>query len=341
MKVVPLGTFGNQVNPILAQAQAAPAPLSNIRTLAPQQGRFVNMGNSPAYTDAIFNQQIFRDDRLQQNALQAEALRQKNALALEGVRQNNALALSKNNFGQDKELTKMKFSHDQELANIRNDNMVSLEGLRNSNNIELQSLGKKFEIEQRQLREAFDIERARIREQFTRDENDRVYEREMASLEQREKEAQIRWENNLKKELEMRKAYRNEERDAGRETTRRDMQAFIPVYRQGLEDYDGWFRGNDKNQFEEERINAYMEIKHPGVDINALNADQANLLKVSVDRAVADRQAKIENMMSSMIRNPIPGFEDELTELQNSKKAKLDKIAEIDKQIIELSQPQP
>lgn len=300
MQVVPIGSFGNQVNPLLAQNQAMGVPLGNVKTLAPQQGRLVDLGKSPAMLDAQFNQQIYRDDRLAQNALQAEAQRQKNALEVEGVRSRQALG----------------------LEDVKQSNALIREGKRFDNNIELE-----------EIKEGFALERDKANKQFEIDENDRNYKRTLDDINRREREAQQRWENNLKKEIEMRKASREEESTRERETLREDMQGFIPLYRKGLSDFENWFQENGKNEFQADLQNSYMAINHPGMSMNALTLSQANRMEVIVDRGVNDKQAKIEQFMQAMIRNPIPGFETELMERQRRLKDMQEEMDQIDAQI--------
>jgi len=300
MQAIPIGNFGNQVNPLLAQNQAMGVPLGNVKTLAPQQGRLVDLGKSPAMLDAQFNQQIYRDDRLQQNALQSEALKQRNALALEGVRSKSAI----------------------DLEGLKQGNSLIREDKRFDNNLELEKVKK-----------GFALERDKAARQFEIDENDRNYKRSLDDIDRREKEAQQRWENNLKKEIEMRKASRTGERDEEREIQRQDMQGFVPLYRKGLSDFEEWFQENGKNEFQSDLQNSYMAINHPGVSMNALTPDQANKMSIIVDKGVTDKQAKIEMFMQAMIRNPIPGFETELMERQRSLKEKQSEMEKIDAEI--------
>lgn len=300
MQAIPIGNFGNQVNPLLAQNQAMGVPLGNVKTLAPQQGRLVDLGKSPAMLDAQFNQQIYRDDRLQQNALQSEALKQRNALALEGVRSKSAI----------------------DLEGLKQGNSLIREDKRFDNNLELEKVKK-----------GFALERDKAARQFEIDENDRNYKRSLDDIDRREKEAQQRWENNLKKEIEMRRASRTGERDEEREIQRQDMQGFVPLYRKGLSDFEEWFQENGKNEFQSDLQNSYMAINHPGVSMNALTPDQANKMSIIVDKGVTDKQAKIEMFMQAMIRNPIPGFETELMERQRSLKEKQSEMEKIDAEI--------
>lgn len=306
MQAIPIGNFGNQVNPLLAQNQAMGVPLGNVRTLAPQQGRLVDLGKSPAMLDAQFNQQIYRDDRLQQNALQSEALKQKNALAVEGVRSQSA---------------------------------IDLEGLKQGNSLIRED--KRFEknLELEKVKKGFALERDKAAQQFEIDENDRNYRRSLDDINRREREAQQRWENNLKKEIEMRKASRTGERNEEREIQREDMQGFIPLYRKGLSDFEEWFQENGKNEFQSDLQNSYMAINHPGMSINALTPDQANKMSIIVDRGVGDKQAKVEQFMQAMIRNPIPGFETELMERQRTLKNKQEEMDKIDAEIKQRKMP--
>ena len=111
-------------------------PLGNVRTLAPQQGRLVDLGKSPAMLDAQFNQQIYRDDRLQQNALQSEALKQKNALAVEGVRSQSAI----------------------DLEGLKQGNSLIREDKRFEKNLELEKVKKGFALERDKAAQQFEID---------------------------------------------------------------------------------------------------------------------------------------------------------------------------------------
>ena len=321
MKLVPLQTFGNQVNPLLAQRQAMGQPLGTPRIIQGQKGQMLDMGKSPEYLNAMFNQQIFRDDRLAQNQIQLEGLKQRNALAaneqkfgfdkeIEGMRNENALAQNRQRFGFNKE-----------IEGMRNDNNIKLEGLRNSNSIELQKVGQAFDIEQRKIREAFDIQRAQIREQFMRDENDRNFKREMDNLNKREEAAQQRWENNLKKEIAMREASEKRRYDADAKRQKEMLTPFIPVYQKGLRDFNAWFMGANngsktKEQFREDLIAVY-KAKNPSENPDKLQGqaaqDATNKMRLLVNEAEMAEQKRIEAMMGAMLRNPIPGMETEFT----------------------------
>lgn len=301
MNLVPVQTFGNQVNPLLAQRQAMGQPLGTPRILQAQQGRLVDMGKSPEYLDAMFNQQIFRDDRINQNQIN-----------LEGLKQRNALAANQQKFGFDKDV----------------------EGLRSSNNRELQK-----------IKEAFEIERSTIRENFARDENDRVYQRDMEDLDRREKAAQLRFENNLKKELTMREA--SESRRAEAETARQKelMTPFIPGYQKGLNDFNAWFRGVDngsptKRQFRDSRIQAYKarngdpndSTKYPTPEERRAANTTMNLF---IDRAEQDKEKQIADFHRYMIANPIPGMETIVTQLKDNYKSLDDRERELQEQLLQ------
>ena len=162
MQAIPIGNFGNQVNPLLAQNQAMGVPLGNVKTLAPQQGRLVDLGKSPAMLDAQFNQQIYRDDRLEQNALNREQISHSNALDRLSV--ENDFRMDQLRQGNEYQLGQMdkKIAQENTMFGITKEHQLAMEGLRKSTNLEVQSQANLFQENMAQITRDFQIEREEL-----------------------------------------------------------------------------------------------------------------------------------------------------------------------------------
>ena len=208
MQVVPLGSFGNQINPLLAQNQAMGVPLGNVQTLAPQQGRLVDLGKSPAMIDAQFNQQIYRDDRLNQNALELEKNSNQNALnrlsvendfRMDQIKEGNANALTQQDRG---------FDHAETMAGITREHQQSMEGLRQSNNLAVQAGTQTFESNMAKITREFQAARQELA--FKKDNE--LYERGMREEKQKYKNRRREALQDFRNKLEQQGAFNEVER---------------------------------------------------------------------------------------------------------------------------------